>query len=333
MSPTTKHIYCTYFDSGYLSRALTLISSLREHGDDAEVVVLALDPGVEKFFTENPHRGVTVINVDVLESRWPSLLEVKSSRSRMEYYFTCTPLLVTFAMDKLSSPKSLAIYLDADLYFFDNPSAVIDSLGSGSVGIIEHRYPHRLEKKLSKYGRFNVGWVGFRDTPEGRAVLDWYSDQTLSWCYDIPEAGKYADQGYLDQFPSFEGVRILTDAGFNLAPWNTARHALTTNSEEKILVDGSLLTFFHFHGLRRVSSWYTTSQLVYGAPMSRILRNKIYREYCAILNRNDQEITRKLEVPGSIKKRGNGLHGLVSRTRKWLVDRISIATGNAIRCP
>uniref|UniRef100_UPI00261B7153 hypothetical protein n=1 Tax=uncultured Aurantimicrobium sp. TaxID=1705357 RepID=UPI00261B7153 len=175
MSATaTPRVYCTYFDSGYLSRGLALIASLREHGDTSPVYVLALDNAAAAYLEENAPDNVFVLRIEELERAEPELLPLKAQRSRMEYYFTCTPLLIRHVMNKQNIPGGMSIYLDGDLFFFNNPQLVIDAMADSSVGIIEHRYPDSLAEKLSKYGRFNVGWVGFRDDQDGRKVLDWY---------------------------------------------------------------------------------------------------------------------------------------------------------------
>jgi hypothetical protein len=327
---SSARAYCTYFDSGYLSRGLALIESLREHGDHSPVYVLALDEIAETFLTAHAPPNVFLLNISEIEATEPRLAPLRAERSRMEFYFTCTPLMIRCVMDKQETKGGLAIYLDADLFFFDTPNIVADALGDDSVGIIEHRYPTRVASRLAKYGRFNVGWVGFRDDAAGRFVLNWYADRTIEWCSDKPADGKYADQGYLDSFPDFEGVRILTSAGFNLAPWNTRRHDLS-RSGDGVLADGQPLVFFHFHGLRKVGSSFATSQLIYGSPLGKILRDAIYQPYVDTLSRIEANLVSYVPARRHIKKRGNGLLGIVSRLRKSGVDILTIVTGNAIR--
>lgn len=329
----TPRVYCTYFDSGYLSRGLTLISSLRRFGDNSDVYVLALDSATETFLRDHAPENVFVINIDKLENAEPDLLPLKTKRSRMEYYFTCTPLLIRYVMNQLATPHSIAIYLDADLFFFDDPQVVVEAMEGASVGIIEHRYPDSAAKKLEKYGRFNVGWLGFRDDEEGRTVLDWYSKSTLEWCSDKPESGKYADQGYLNWFPHFAGVRILTSASFNLAPWNTRRHNLTLDDKvsNSVLVDGTPLNFFHFHGLREFHSWFTSSQLLYSAPMTKVLRENVYRPYVKDLASTDVLVRKLNPAQPRISKRGSGIIGFLSRQRSTLIHVVSILTGNALK--
>lgn len=330
-----QRAYCTYFDSGYLSRGLALIESLRAHGDDAPVWVLTLDDEAQRFLEAAEIPGVTPITIADIEAAEPELAPLKSQRSRMEYYFTATPLLMRWVMAR-SEPGSVVIYLDSDLYFFDSPDLVLDAMGDGSVGIIEHRYPPRLQRSLAKYGRFNVGWVGIRADERGRACVDWWGASTLAWCFDKPEDGKYADQGYLDEFPTrFEGVSVLEPLGLNLAPWNTQGTVLTESragSGSGVLVEGrDPLVFFHFHGLRRVRGWYVSSQLIYGAPMSAVLRDAVYARYVRALVRADAVVAAALGAPAAVKRRGNGWRGVVGRARKSLVDTLSIATRNAVR--
>jgi hypothetical protein len=320
------HAYCTYFDSGYLSRALALFESLRSHGDDATVWVMALDDEVPRRLAELALPGVEVLTVADLESEVAGLAPLKAERTRMEYYFTCTPLLVRHVMRRSPAGTSVA-YLDADLFYFASPQSVFDEMGSSSVGIIEHRYPARLARRLAKYGRFNVGWVGFTDDERGRACLDWWGERTLEWCSDTPEDGKYADQGYLDSFPElFEGVAILEPVGMDAAPWNSRRWPWS-RSGDGVRVGDDPLVFFHFHGLRRVGSWWITAQLLYGAPAGRVLRDAVYRPYVRCLERWDA----RLDIAARPAARGTGLRGVLFRVQKTALAVLSIGTGNAVR--
>jgi hypothetical protein len=287
---------------------------------------MALDDEVRTRLAELALPGVEVITVADLEAEVPELPALAMQRTRMEYYFTCTPLLIRHVMRRSADGMSVA-YLDADLFFFDRPDSVFQQMGDGSIGIIEHRYPVRLERRLSKYGRFNVGWVGFADDERGRACLDWWGERTLEWCFDTPEDGKYADQGYLDRFPElFEGVSVLAPLGMDAAPWNSRRWRWSA-SDSGVRVGADPLVFFHFHGLRRVGSWWVTAQLVYGAPIGRVLRERVYRPYAQALDRWDA----RLGVSARPASRGTGLRGALFRAQKSVLAVVSIVTGNAVR--
>jgi hypothetical protein len=325
------HAYCTYFDSGYLSRGLALIESLRDNGENSPVWVLCLDDAAKSYLDAADLAGVFTLTMTDVEAAEPLLAPLKASRSRMEYIFTSTPLLMRWVMNQQRDEGSVVVYLDSDLYFYDSPDLVLDALGTGSIGIIEHKYPERVASRLAKYGRFNVGWVGIRADNAGRECVDWWASSTLAWCFDKPEDGKYADQGYLDQFPElFDGVVVLPSRGFNLAPWNTAGHALAVRDSEVVVDETDPLVFFHFHGLRRVGNWYVSSQLVYGASMGRVLREDVYGPYVRALDAFDRVVHSALGAPAP-HKRGNGIRGLTSRAWKSSLDRVSIVTRNAVR--
>jgi hypothetical protein len=332
--PRTKAVaYCTYFDTGYLSRGLTMIESLREHGDNSLVFILALDSGVRDFFADHGDKNVRIISIQDLEEYEPELSAVRPHRSRMEFYFTCTPLLVRFVMDQMKTRNSTIIYLDADLYFFDQPQLAIASLGDGSVGIIEHRYPKRLQRRLAKYGRFKVGWVAFVDDKNGRQVLDWYGKSTLEWCGDKPLDGKYADQGYLDSFPLFAGVTVLREGAYNLAPWNTESHDVRFSSPGPATVDGRSLNFFHFHGLRSLGGKFVTGQILYGVKLTEALKQGVYLPYIRHLSKNDMVVARKIGTQVDISKRGHGLSGVLGGVRRKALSLLSSLTKNSIRLP
>lgn len=324
-------MYCTYFDSGYLPRALTLIDSIRSQGDFSEIWVLCLDDASFEYLNTVKITGVNTFSLQHLEVIEPRLIKAKETRSRVEYIFTVGPTFHQHVLQNYVDEGQVLVYLDADLYFFDDPSLVLQAMGKNSVGIIEHRYTKRLNKKLQKYGRFNVGWAGFRNDHAGQKVMNWWAERCLEWCFDAPQSdGKYADQGYLNWFPDFEGVIILNSAGFNLAPWNTSSHHVSYRST-KVQADDSPLVFFHFHGIRETKNWFITSQLVYRSPATKALIKNVYIPYLVRLQKFQQAVMKSIGSAGKAPaKRGKGIRGAAFEALRRLLNLISIATGNAV---
>jgi hypothetical protein len=278
--------YCTMFDSGYLARGLALIHSLREVRVDDDIWVLCLDEATKSYLSGLELRGVHLLSLSELTAMTPGLEDAKADRSRVEFFFTCTPALVCSVMQH-DPNADWVIYLDADMYFFDSPRRAFDEMGDGDIGIVAHRFPDRL-KHLEKYGVFNVAWVMFRATDAGRACAEWWRDRCLEWCYDHPDSGRYADQGYLDQFPTrFPTTVVLDDPGINLAPWNLGRHTVTTTPHD-IRVDGVPLTFFHYHGLRKKGDWIYPNLATYKTRLTTDVRDRIYHPYISALNAIEQ---------------------------------------------
>src|SRR5262249_15057415 len=124
---------------------------------------------------------------------------------------------------------------------------IFDEIGDSSIGIIEHRFPAALAAAV-RYGRFNVGWVTFRNDTAGRRCLALWRDQCLDWCYDRLEAGRFAEPKYLDEWPSqFAELRVIEHRGANVAPWNLDTFEIA-RAKGGVQVGGQPLVFYHAHG-------------------------------------------------------------------------------------
>jgi hypothetical protein len=170
-------------------------------------------------------------------------------------------------------------YLDSDLYFFGRANDVWREQGDGSVGIVPHRFPPHLASRLV-YGTYNVSWVSFRRDAAASRALDWWRERCLEWCRDEPDNGRFADQGYLNEFPTrFQGVRVLDDPGINAAPWNV-HHASIAREHGHVTIDGRPLLFYHFQGIRELEPGLFEPGLEqYGATLRPALRDLVYRPY------------------------------------------------------
>jgi hypothetical protein len=287
----TRH-YCCYFDHRYLPRGLAMIRSLRRFERDSPVWVLCLDDECHEMLSALREPGVRPIRLSELEAGDEALAAAKSNRSRVEYYFTMTPSLVLFVLDR-AQPEDTVTYVDGDLFFFSDPAPLHQELGEKSVSIIPHRFPDHL-RHLEQYGIYNVGWLTFRNDAAGRTVASWWRDRCNEWCYDAVEPERFADQKYLDRFPKqFERVAVLKHPGANLAPWNLRRHRLRKSGGALWVDDQYPLVFFHFHGLRAVGRFaYLVRHYPYGAPFAGTIRRELYRPYIERLRQIEAEIGR-----------------------------------------
>ncbi len=280
--------FCTYFDINYLDRGIALYRSLEKHVPKFTLLILCMDGHVEKVLSELNLCNVKIIPIKELESYDRALMAVKPTRSRIEYYFTCTPSLPLHIL-KSGMGIDLITYLDADLFFFNNPEPLFQEMDSSSIAIISHRFPSRL-KHFEEHGVFNVGWLSFRNDFLGLRCLEWWRERCLEWCYDRVENGKFADQKYLDDWPQrFEGTRIVGNLGANVAPWNLADSEFSYQNG-KISINGNELIFFHFHGLKRVLfRLYDPNFRPYGLRLSEMpqVRRLIFEPYIKALKNSE----------------------------------------------
>jgi hypothetical protein len=181
-------------------------------------------------------------------------------------------------------PCRCITYLDADLFFFASPVPLFEELGTGSIAIIDHRFSPHL-RHLETRGIYNVGWLSFRRDENALTCLRWWRERCLEWCYDRVEDGRFADQKYLDDWPSrFRNVVVLEHKGANLALWNVSNYRLSSLQGNTVMVANQPLIFFHVHGLQKIREWfYNPNWEMYDVVPSMVLRRKIYAYYIKVL--------------------------------------------------
>jgi len=238
-----RHNFCTLFDKNYLFKGLTLYNSLLAHCHDFHLWILCMDDLTYEVLGQLPLKKASLIKMQDFEDG--ELKRIKPTRSLVEYCWTCTPSLPLYVLRNNPSLE-MVTYLDADLFFYDNPDPLIEEMGDNSIMIIEHRFSDHLQH-LVTYGIYNVSILTFRNDPRGLECLKWWRDRCIEWCFYRIEDGKFADQKYLDDWTTrFEGVHVLKYAGAGLALWNVGKYDIKSKGL-KTLVDGVPLIFYHFH--------------------------------------------------------------------------------------
>ena len=230
--------YCTLFDSNYVTRGLAMYESLKRHSDNFHLYIFAFDERCYVLLKKLNLKSVTVIALKEFEDE--ALLGIKNTRSAGEYCWTCTPSIIKFAIEMYSLQN--CTYLDADLYFFANPSILIEEMGEKSVLITEHRYTPKYDQS-STSGIYCVQFMTFKNDANGMKVLNWWRNACNAWCYSRHEDGKFGDQKYLDDWTArFEGVHVLQHLGGGVAPWNIQQYKYDGKAFD--------LVFYHFHGFK-----------------------------------------------------------------------------------
>jgi hypothetical protein len=282
--------FCTYFDANYLSRGLALYGSLRRHCGNFEFWVLTLDEPTRRILESLALPSLRCLSIEALEASDPDLLLAKANRPKIEYYLTCGPAFMLELMRRNPS-IDLLTYLDADLFFFNDPKPALDELAAASIGLASHRIENAKSREL--YGEFNVGWLSFRSDCEGVAALKWWRDRCLESCsIDDPASGICGDQKYLDQVPRrFGHVVVLHHPGANIAFWNYASFRYDVRNGV-LLVQGEPLLWFHFGEFHlRAGFWLSRSYATRPFFPSRLVRQRILGRYARVLFQLDRKLS------------------------------------------
>jgi hypothetical protein len=243
-SSTVEH-FCTLFDKNYLPLGMALHQSLLIHAQPFHLWILCMDEQVEQQLKQLNLIYVTLIPLREIET--PELLSVKAERSRGEYCWTLTPFTFEAVFDR-DIAISQVTYLDADLFFFDDPKILLNELPEDKdVLITDHAYaPEYDQSEIS--GRFCVQFLTFKRSQKAFKVIHWWQERCLEWCFNRVEDGKFGDQKYLDSWLQLFGdsVYIIRQTNKTLAPWNINFFS------KKNKIDSEPV-FYHFHTLKIIS--------------------------------------------------------------------------------
>jgi hypothetical protein len=277
--------FCTLFDSNYLTRGLATYQSLMQQGKDLHLYVFAFDDKCFKILKEMNLQNMTVVSLEEFENE--RLLGIKSSRSRGEYCWTCTSSTIKYVFDHYQVKN--CTYIDADMFFYAHPKLLLQEIPADkNVMITEHRYTKAYDKSALS-GIYCVQFMYFDNSENGQAVLNWWCERCIEWCFDRFEDNKFGDQKYLDDWTSrFEGIHVLENLGGGLAPWNIQQYKIQSQTAKFLIDKKSGLhfnpVFFHFHGLKL----YKNNNIIY-APKMYALSDEVvdyfYKPYLYALER------------------------------------------------
>jgi len=275
--------FCTILDANFILRVLALEKSLQAHGRDYLLHAVCTDTEAFTLLGKINNSRIHPIALQDIERRFPELKTVETKRQRYEYIMTCKPFVLRQLLETEPSIDILT-YLDGDLFFFDDPQAILKELGEGSMLLTPHREPDNAPKK-GRHGIFNAGFIAVRNNDEGKSAMKWWSEQTLEWCFDRVEDNRFIDQKYLNQLPDlFKKVIVSSHPGLNAAPWNVGRHRFSLK-RGTVTVDRQPLVFYHFHAFKKIKPWLYESGLShYRVNGSVVLTRYVYGAYLATLH-------------------------------------------------
>lgn len=250
--------FCTLFDSNYLSRGLLMYESLRRHCSKFHLYVFAFDDACYEYLLKyENHSDLTIIPLSDFEDE--DLLRIKPTRDSREYCWTCTSSTILYCIETFNLTN--CTYIDADVYFYSDPTVLIEEMGENSVLITAHRYTPEYDQSEEK-GKFCVQFVAFKNDERGMKVLRYWRNACIEWCYARAEDGKCGDQKYLDAWSNrFEGIHELQHLGGGVAPWNIQQYSFVDTTSSGIVCrerqTGNIfnLVFYHFHG----TTFYTNN--------------------------------------------------------------------------
>lgn len=277
--------YCTNFDINYIAHAKSLYNSLQLNNDSFTLFMFCMCDESYNHLEKLKLKNAVLVHFRDLENFIPELLIAKSNRTRVEYFYTCSSAICYYSLKNFIN-ADIVTYLDADLYFFSSPEPIFKELGNKSIGIMKHNF-NWFSKRNLKYGKYNVGWINFKNDEIGLLCSKQWMENCIEWCYQRVENERYADQKYLDEWPSkYKNLYIFKHKGANLGPWNLSNYKLS-KIDNKIFVDNDVLIFYHFANLKQIDYCHFKTDLSRAfIRTAGVLKTDIYIPYIKMLVKN-----------------------------------------------
>jgi len=306
--------FVTLFDSYYLDKGIALYQSLEKVSKDFHLYIFCFDDKSRDLLKTRMMEHATILHHSDIEKETQKLSELKKERSKAEYCWTCTPVVIEYVLKHY--PVESCTYIDADLYFFSDPQVLFDEIEKSGADIVitEHRFGRSWKDKryLKRSGKYCVEFNYFDQSENAKKALTWWKEKCFEWCYHLYEPERMGDQKYLEKFPElFAGVHELQHLGGGTAPWNLAQYELISKSDpasaggstdvmlkEKKSGKEFSLVFYHFQNIRYLSDKRVN---VNSCTHSGELKRAIYLPYL----RNIEQVRRELKEKGvdfSVKK-------------------------------
>ena len=236
--------FCTIVSMDYLIKALAFYFSLEKHCKNFHLWICCIDDNIYSALSTINLKNASLIHLNEIEDQ--PLLDVKNLRKTNEY---CWTLKASVSRYVLMNCGVLSIaYCDSDMFFFSDPQIIFDEWGEASIFLCPQR---DLEWVHDIYGKFQSGFIGFKNDRQGLNCLNWWNKKCIEWCYGEPDnkTQRWGDQKYLDKIPEiFSNVKISENLGVDAAPWNLIcnNNFNITSRNNEIFIDEDKLIAYHF---------------------------------------------------------------------------------------
>ena len=165
------------------------------------------------------------------------------------YRWSMKPMFINYLINEKNYDK--VVYLDCDLFFYNNPDFIFILLDHHRVLLSPHwRCADNPEDDMVNFklnfqgGIYNGGFIGV--TKEATDIMSYWANLCLAECVIDFEQGMYVDQKYLDVLHSrFEGIGILRHRGCNVATWNLTDNKRSVNESGQVMINNEFSHNIH----------------------------------------------------------------------------------------
>ncbi|TCO79063.1 putative nucleotide-diphospho-sugar transferase [Marinisporobacter balticus] len=271
-----EHGFCVILTKYRLFQGIALYHSLKNNMKDLKMFILCMDDETYEVLLKLNLENMMLIHVKEIENEL--LLIKKRERPLNAYCWTLKPIFLEHIINQVKDINQVT-YLDADTYFFSDPSAILEEVANCSVLLSKHNFTRNLKSVESLCGKYNSGFVSFKRDENEFSALKWWKEKCLEWCDDKADKGKFGDQKYLDEIPLiFSGVCEIKTTGVNIGFWNHGRYKANIYNG-KVHINNVALILYHFAGFRLLNE----REFLFKVGFKKEFTSYIYDPYIKVL--------------------------------------------------
>lgn len=246
--------FTTVVSRDHLYKFLAMYSSLQENVDGYRLFVLCTDDAVYDVLSAIPFKNIVLVRLQEIEDE--ALLKARADRLFHAYCWTLKPVFLNHVLQAFPDAYYFA-HLDADLFFFSDPTALFAENPTASLYLTHHRNAKDFEVFYTITGIYNTGFVGCRrDDTSLAAIADW-AEKCIAHCpiKEEPQRKLFGDQRYVEDWPQkYKKVHVVASIGANAALWNIANYRVSRQGGQ-VRLNNVPLIFYHFSGLSIISRY------------------------------------------------------------------------------
>lgn len=228
---------------------ICMVDSFLAHHPNSKVFILQVG-GTKKLSVPNRPQ------VTIITERELNLSQYEIMRRQYNNFELCNalkPFLLQYIFEHTNFEK--VCYFDSDIFIYENLDEEIwQKLDKYSVMLTPHltqvstEYSYWQDLEILRRGVFNGGFIGLRRDENSFKFLKWWGSRLIYGGFYRLNESLNCDQGWLDLVSNFDiNLHINRHPGINAAFWNLDERIIEFK-DEKVLINGKPLLFFHFSG-------------------------------------------------------------------------------------
>ena len=251
MTELAIHLF-TSITANYIPKARVLAHSAKQFHPNAQFHLVLCDLIPDSIVLENePFDSI----ITVEELGIPHLHAWIFKHAIVEMCTGVKGLAFQTILDRYNAEK--VFFFDPDMVILSPLDSLLEQLDNYSILLTPHQtVPEATEDAIIdneicslKHGVFNLGFLGIRNSEQGKEFIQWWRDRCLDYCYDDIPRGLFTDQKWVDLTPAFfSDYYVLRDPIYNVATWNLSHRQATGSLAEGIYINGEPICFYHFSG-------------------------------------------------------------------------------------